>query len=143
MHRLKIATQEDLEAILVLLEEFFNKTVYSTITDYSLIDTRESIANLLKVPVSQGCFVLLVSETGQVDGLLIGSYMNHMFNKAEKTAVEIALYIREGVATRALYKKLLQAYRYWAKSIGCNSIMTGQLAPSPTEVESYSIRKLR
>jgi hypothetical protein len=89
---------------------------------------------------STGCIVLLL-ENDKVIGFFMMTYMNHLYNKREKTAVEVAFWIDEDKRTISNYKQLLGSYKYWAKKTGCNSMMLGKLK-SRDEIETYVLRKV-
>ena len=89
----------------------------------------------------QGCIVLQANPEGVPIGVFMMTYMNHLYNKTENTAVEVAFWIDPKSRTRENYKELLGAYKYWAKKSGCTSLMMGKMK-SRDEVETYSLRKV-
>jgi hypothetical protein len=74
-------------------------------------------------------------------GAVICSSMQQIFNRTEKTAVELGFWITPEYRTVTAIKKLMSAYKFWAKKIGCTSILYGKLKDGET-VESYTVRKL-
>lgn len=139
MLSLKLAKESDALAVAVLFKELHNYSVYKGIVDYRPEDVVEMVVKLSKDPNS-GVTILLYEETRLI-GAMICSTMQQVFNKTEKTAVELGFWITEKHRTPGALKKLLQAYRYWAKRIGCTSILQGKLTDR-NNTETYTIRKL-
>jgi hypothetical protein len=139
MLSLKLATPNDSLAIAVLFKELHDHSVYKGIVEYQPQDVSEVVTKLAKDPNS-GVTIMLFEE-GRLIGAIICSTMQQVFNKSEKTAVELGFWITEKHRTPGALKKLLQAYRYWAKRIGCTSILQGRLTDR-NNTETYTIRKL-
>jgi hypothetical protein len=139
MLSLKLATEQDGLAVAVLFAELYNYSVYKGIVDYRPEDVSSVVAKLAKDP-NNGVTIMLLEE-GKLIGAIICSTMQQVFNKSEKTAVELGFWITEKHRNPSSMKKLLQAYRYWAKRVGCTSILQGKLTDR-NNTETYTIRKL-
>lgn len=139
MLSLRLATEADALAVAVLFKELHNYSVYEGIIDYHPEDVAEVVKKLSKDP-NNGVTILLYEEARLI-GAMICSTMQQVFNKSEKTAVELGFWITPDHRTSASLKKLLQAYRYWAKRVGCTSILQGKLTDRKN-TETYTIRKI-
>lgn len=139
MLSLKLATEKDGLAVAVLFKELHDHSVYNGIVDYRLEDVSAMVEKLSKDPNS-GVTILLYDD-GRLIGAIICSTMQQVFNQSEKTAVELGFWITPKSRTPAALKKLLSAYRYWAKRVGCTSILQGKLTDRKN-TETYTIRKL-
>lgn len=139
MLSLKLATEQDALSVATLFEELHKHSVYEGIVDYKKGDVADLVSRLSRDPNS-GVTILLLEDEKLV-GAIICSTMQQVFNKSEKTAVELGFWITEEHRTASALKKLLQAYRYWAKRVGCTSILQGKLTDRKN-TETYTIRKL-
>ena len=139
MLSLKLAEEADALAVAVLFKELHDHSVYKDLIEYRPEDVAELVVKLSKDPTTG--VTILLQEDGRLIGAIMCSTMQQVFNKSEKTAVEIGFWITEKHRTAASLKKLLQAYRYWAKRIGCTSILQGKLTDRKN-TETYTIRKL-
>ena len=140
MLSLKIATIHDKKATLRLLEELFNASVYSKVSSFNAEDASEAFRGTVDGKLSDGSIILLQEGETPV-GCLVASAIHHMFNRKEKTGVELAFWITPEKRTAKGLKMLLKAYRYWCKQTGCTSILMGKLK-NRDEAETYTIRKL-
>lgn len=139
MLSLKLATEKDGLAVAVLFKELHDYSVYNGVVDYKPEDVAAIVAKLSKDP-NTGVTILLEDE-GRLIGAIICSTMQQVFNQSEKTAVELGFWITPSKRTPASLKKLLQAYRYWAKRVGCTTILQGKLTDR-NNTETYTIRKI-
>lgn len=139
MISLKLATSEDGKEVAGLFKELHDHSVYKDIIEYKPEDVSKLVSKLAKDP-NLGVTILLL-EDGKLIGAMICSTMQQVFNNSEKTAVELGFWITEEHRTASALKKLLQAYRYWAKRVGCTSILQGKLTDRKN-TETYTIRKL-
>ena len=137
---LKIATVHDKKATLGLLKELFDNSVYSRISTFNQEDASKAFKGIVDGKLSDGSIILLLDRETPV-GCLVCSAIEHMFNRKEKTGVELAFWITSSKRTLRGMKMLLQAYRYWCKTVGCTSILMGKLK-TKNETETYTIRKL-
>ena len=139
MVRLKLAKKEDATPVASFFRELYDNSIYSKITKYKEEDVAELVEKVSDSP-DTGVVILLVDNEAIV-GAMICSYMNQIFNKEEKSAVEIAFWIKPEYKSISNLKSILGAYRYWAKQMGCTSILYGKLK-NDSSVESYIVRKL-
>lgn len=139
MASLKLAGKDDAEAVSILFKELHSASVYRNLMDYRPGDVSNLVSRIADDP-SRGCTILLL-EGRRLIGAIICSSMRQIFNQTEKTAVELGFWITPEFRNKANLKKLLSAYKYWAKKTGCNSILYGKLT-DPGTPESYTVRKL-
>jgi flavorubredoxin len=139
MLSLKLATEKDALAVSVLFKELHEHSVYKDLISYEHQDVAALVTKLAEDPNSG--VTIMMEEDGRLIGAIMCSTMQQVFNQSEKTAVEIGFWITPKHRTPTTLKKLLQAYRYWAKRIGCTSILQGKLTDR-NNTETYTIRKL-
>lgn len=139
MLSLKLAEESDALAVAILFKELHKHSVYEGVVEYQVQDVAELVSKLAKDPTS-GVTILLYNEDRLI-GAMICSTMQQVFNKSEKTAVELGFWITEKYRTKESLKKLLQAYKYWAKRVGCTTILQGKLVDRKN-TETYTIRKI-
>lgn len=135
-----MATFDDSPVVISLLQELHEASEYNALIPFDKQSTLESFSALVDCPREDTCCILLEAADKTVIGILVCSHMSHMFNKSEKTAVELAFWIRPEHRTLSGTKELLKAYRYWAKKIGCTSLFMGHLQNG--SVETYKIKRI-
>ena len=135
-----MATDHDTPVVISLLQELHTASEYNKHIPFDKQSTLETLSALLDSPKEDTCCILLEGPDKSVIGILVCSHMTHMFNKKEKTAVELAFWIRPEHRTLSGTKELLKAYRYWAKKIGCTSLFMGHLQNG--SVETYKIKRI-
>lgn len=135
-----MATDRDTPVVISLLQELHTASEYNKHIPFDKQSTLETLSALLDSPKEDTCCILLEGPDKSVIGILVCSHMTHMFNKKEKTAVELAFWIRPEHQSLSGAKELLRAYRYWAKTIGCTTILTGSLQNNG--VETYKIKRI-
>jgi hypothetical protein len=134
---LKLAAAGDADKVLPILRKLFDKSIYSTVTDFNVEDVRATFIQC----VSEGVVILLCLDV-KIVGLIAASTVSHLFDRKHKTAVELAFWLDDDIDNRKVaLRRLIGAYRYWAKKVGCHSILMGKLK-NKSEVETYTIRKL-
>lgn len=139
---LRLANKLDSPVVISLLEQLHANSAYAKLIPFQKGTTSELFEKLLDSKNEDACCILSCLDTGETVGLIICSSMGHMFNKDERTAIEIAFWINPKYRTFSRVKELLKAYHYWAKKIGCSSILTGTLqGTSATEI--YKIRRIK
>jgi hypothetical protein len=142
MQHLKLGSLEDLDEIVSCVKELFDNSVYSNFSVFNKRDTEDTVRRILLGNKENGVVLLLTDEeTGGITGILGCSYVSQMFNNKEKTAVELAFWIQPEYRDYSSLRLLLQAYKFWAKKIGCSTILFGKMK-NKSSVESYIIRKL-
>ena len=139
MLSLKLATKDDAPLVATLFKELHDHSVYKGIVQYEEQDVSNVVARFAGDPNS-GVTILLY-EGNILIGAIICTTMAQVFNSKEKTAVELGFWITPKHRTLDSLKKLLQAYRYWAKKVGCTSILQGKMVDRKN-TETYTIRKL-
>lgn len=140
MLSLKLAKVEDGDELSSFFSELYRSSTYAKVTEYKPKDVSDLIRRLANDPV-QGCTICLY-EDGKLIGACICTSMKQVFNQSEKTAVELGFWITPEHRTSKSLRKILSAYRYWAKRTGCTSILYGKMKDADT-VESYVIRKIK
>lgn len=136
---LKLAERQDAGKVGRFFHDLHKASVYAEVMDYKEDDVSNLVSSLADNP-NTGCTIMLMDQDDVV-GAIICSSMTQIFNRSEKTAVELGFWIRPEDRTLPNLKKLIGAYRYWAKQTGCTSILYGKLK-SDNSPESYSLRKL-
>lgn len=142
MLRYKIArTQSDALQLLPLLSDLHASSVYKDMADFKSEDVLKTIEVLQQKPESDVIIITLVDEHDIPQGILAAGHMDPLFNHGARTAIEIAFWLNPGYRTYSNKKQLLQAYRYWAKLVGCKAYIVGKFVDQG-KPETYSIRKL-
>lgn len=140
MLSLKLAKAGDAEALGKFFSSLFEASTYARVTKYNPKDVEDLVLRLSRDP-AQGCTICLY-EGDLLVGAMICTSMKQVFNQSEKTAVELGFWITPEHRTSKSLRKILSAYRYWAKRTGCTSILYGKMKDANT-VESYVIRKIK
>lgn len=140
MLSLKLASVSDVPTLLELLYKLHGESAYEKVVEWKPEDVTAVLHRIIGGKKEEGCVILLVDVETTV-GLIAVSHIFHMFNVAHKTAVEIAYFIEPEYRTPAAHKLLLKAYKFWARKIGCHSILMGKIK-NKNEVETYTIRRL-
>lgn len=94
---LKLATVEDLKTVVSLCKELHSNSVYKDVIDFNEEDTADTVRGILEGNRSKACALLLLIDNKPV-GVLVASYVEHIFNKKEKDCCR----------TSFLYKRRLQ-----------------------------------
>lgn len=139
MLSLRLATKDDAGEIGDFFRDLYSNSIYARSMDYESADVASLVETLAEDP-EKGVTIMLLDDDRLV-GAMICSSMLQIFNRSEKTAVEIAFWIKPEARNLTTMKKIMGAYRYWAKRTGCTSIMHGKLK-NESSIESYTIRKL-
>ena len=134
---LKLFTPAYLDDVVELIYKLFKSSVYWKVAEFNPNDVKETI---LKVFENDGSVVMLMDNKEPV-GVIAASYMLQLFNKKEKTAVELAFWIEPEYRSFKNMRLLLGAYKYWAKMKGCTSILMGKLK-NDKDIETYNVRRL-
>jgi hypothetical protein len=108
---------------------------------YNSTEVKEHLKRVVGADKNDGCVILLKEDTKTV-GILICSSMSHFFNSTEKTAMELAFWIRPDKRDYSSIKALVKAYKYWAKTTGCTSILLGKLKNSKT-TETFTLKRIK
>lgn len=140
MLSLKIATLDEAPVLLELLHKLYRESAYEKIINWEENSVSSTLRRMLTGKQEEGCVVLLKDGEKTV-GLIAVSYILQMFNVNHKTAVEVAYFIEPEYRTPAAHKALLKAYKFWARKVGCHSILMGKIK-NMNEVETFTIRRL-
>ena len=139
-HSVRIGTVSDTTAIVRLMKDLFYASVYTNHGTFSEKDARETTKKELSGNPKEG-IIFVLEVNGVVQGVLVASSFAHAFNRSVLMAAEVGFWIDPEYRSVATIKALMRAYRVWAKTIGCTSILVGKLK-SQGEPETYNIRKL-
>lgn len=141
MLSLNLAGDTDVKGVASLFKDLFEESVYSKATKYNLEDAQETLRAIQTGGLDNGC-ILVLKDKEDLVGALACSHMTHLFNKKEKTAVEIGFWVKPSYRSFSAMKKLIGAYKYWAKKTGCSSMLMGKLKTNDT-VENYVFRSIK
>ena len=140
MQSLRIATEKDVDFICCLTENLFDASVYSKHTTFNMQEVK-ALAKKILQGKREDAIVLILGDEEKDYGIAVCSHMNQLFNSKEKTAVELAFWIEPEHRTRSGLKTLLSGYKFWAKKIGCGSILYGKMKTREAP-EEYIMRRL-
>jgi hypothetical protein len=125
---IRFATLEDLKSLEELSYSFWKTSDYRGQT-YDTIVVCDTLVKTIEQNNNES--ILLVSEEkNQIKGYLMAVSVNPLFSK-EKTAYEIAYFCDTGCKN---WYKLLEAYVFWAKKIGCQTAHLGSTNPRLTKI---------
>lgn len=127
--------------LLPLLSDLHASSVYKDMAEFNPDDVLKTIEVLQKKPEDEVIIITLVDENDIPQGVLAAGHMDPLFNHSARTAIEIAFWLNPGYRTHSNKKQLLQAYKYWAKLVGCKTYIVGKFVDQG-KPETYSIRKL-
>ena len=138
---LKLGKEEDASDVVELARDLFNHSVYSTLSTFDPVEVKENYLESLERPGHEITNILLCSvHSGHVIGLLCGAATPLAFSK-DKLAVELCFWVYKEHRTSAALKKLLEAYYYWARAVGCKAAVVGKIK-NRDEIETYKVKKL-
>ena len=118
---LRLATEDDIPALAVLVKEFYTRTPYATMT----FDLGKVYETLLSMTADRaGKFLVLVTENDERRpvGFLIGVAQPLMFC-SEDVATELAWWVDPAYRKSKRAMALHKAFEHWAKLKGCHSIV--------------------
>lgn len=137
---LKLAEpSDDVERIYKLLSMAVKRTEYK-----DLIKSKEqcllAIQNYLNLPNSDHICLLLIDSKDNYVGILAASkqYISPFFNPI---AAESVWWVDKSARKGTIPLRMLKAYEYWAKLIGCNKCCMGLIA-SAKDIDHDKLRKL-
>lgn len=133
---LKLGTRADLDDVLNLCYDMYLNSVYSSVLEFKPSIAKESYLESLTVPMNESTTILLMKE-GRVIGFISCTVAKFYFS-AEKVATEAGFWIYKDDRTKEGLKKLLTAYYYWAKEVGCKAALIGKI--DKNNVESYRLK---
>lgn len=138
---LKLGTEEDVSAVVELARDLFNHSVYSSLSTFDPIEVKENYLESITKPPHEASHILLCSNSGHVIGFLCAAASPVAFNGKDKVAIELGFWVYKEHRTPASLKKLLEAYYYWARAVGCKAAVLGKIKNN-TDVETYRLKKL-
>lgn len=114
---LKIATLDDLPVAMDITKKFVASTYFShTVNDQRI---EEVCVGIITSPL--GIFLLYDDHSmlaGMANKFILGEHYN---------ATELGWYVDPEHRSEGVGSKLLEAFEYWAKTIGCKSVVMGSL----------------
>lgn len=137
---LKLAQLEDKEVFLELVKELYDASVYSAVSPFDREKVEKMLLDSFEADQKDICTVLLM-EGNKTLGLMTMSHTDLSFMENGKVAIELAFWIKPEARDFNSYRKLMQAYFYWAKKIGCSAAFVGKLRDNKSP-EYYTLRRL-
>ena len=139
MYSLRIGTSDDLPDVLELAEELFNTSVYRKFHKFDKSRIASLYLESLTKPQDEICTVLLTKD-GSTVGFITMVAQPAAFSDAF-IAAEMGFYIREEDRNYSTIKRLQEAFYYWAKRIGCSSLIQGKINQD-SNPETFKIRRI-
>lgn len=137
---LKIAELSDKEVFLELVKDLFHESVYSSISPFDQEKVGKMLLDSFEADQKDICTVLLKDGEATL-GLMTMSHTDLAFMQGGKVAIELAFWIKPEHRDFGSYRKLLQAYFYWARQTGCSAAFVGKLKDKNSP-EYYTLRRL-
>ena len=137
---LKLAELPDKGVFLELVKDLYNESVYSSISPFDQEKVEKMLLDSFEAEQKDICTVLLM-EGKETIGLMTMSHTDLSFMENGKVAIELAFWIKPEHRDFGSYRKLMQAYFYWAKQIGCSAAFVGKLKDKNSP-EYYTLRRL-
>lgn len=122
--RLSLMTAEDIPAVVNLIKDLFNHSVYSTVTTFDEEYVSRTLGNVLQADLSRAGVLVLWNKETPVGCL---SMARTGFMGKPEMAVETTFWIKPEYRSRQNIKLLIGAYLYWAKKYGCKAALIGKL----------------
>ena len=138
---LKLGKEEDASDVVELARDLFNHSVYSTMSTFSSVEVKENYLISLEKSQTEMVTLLLCNDSGFVIGFLSASAAPLIFNDKDKVAVELGFWVYKEHRSQSALKKLLDAYYYWARTVGCQAAILGKIK-NRDEIETYKVKKL-
>ena len=138
---LKLGAEDDWSEVVELSRDLFNHSVYSSMSTFDPAEVRENYHASLSRPGNEVSNILLCRSSGHVIGMLCAGTSPLAFNSVDKIALELAFWVYKEHRTQEALKKLLEAYYYWARAVGCKAAIVGKIKNNQT-VETYRMKKL-
>lgn len=133
---LKLGTEYDADIVVDLSLDLYTGSVYNGTSAFDPAVVRDNYLNSLKLGNSVFCAILLIRGSRCI-GFLVCSKQTPVFTK-DVYATEQGFWIYPQYKTIAGMKKLLEAYYYWAKAVGCKGAFIGKL--NKDKVEQYRLK---
>lgn len=140
MLQLKLATEGYKDQVVDLYEELFNYSYYSTLGEYDRVYIGNMYLDSLAMDQTSIVTILLLDDTRLI-GAITCTKTGTSYNKLDSMAYELAFWIKPECRTKAAVKKLLEAYYFWAKKVGCKAAFTGKIKKKQGP-ETSQVRRL-
>lgn len=124
---IRLATEEDLEDLETLSYDFW-KTSSFTGQQYNAERVITTLSGVINQDDNES--ILLVSQEEDIKGYLLGTSTLSLFS-GDKAAYEVAYFTYPRCAD---WYRLIQAYLYWAKKVGCRVAHFGSINPRLTKI---------
>lgn len=138
---LKLGTEDDAGDVVELGRDLFNHTVYSTLSTYNAHEVKENYVTSLEKPGHENTTILLCKDNGHVIGFIAAAASPLAFSENDKIAVELGFWVYKEHRSATALKKLLEAYYYWARTVGCKAAVLGKIK-NRDDIETYRLKKL-
>jgi GNAT superfamily N-acetyltransferase len=142
---LKIATREDIPAVIGLIGSFYAGTVYRTF-DLSSKRVLEISRKVTDGDKHEQVIVLALDDSGVPRGIL-GAAVIYPLLTEQKVAAELFLWVEPEYRKMRMGKWLLDALEEWGRKVGCTHIQMAKMNKERKrfgyiEAETVYIRKL-
>jgi len=116
---LRIATIDDIDAVLEMALKFAEATPYKDMVSESKI--RQTVTTALESP-NEETVVIICEEDNNPIGLIAGAVTNLLLSDA-KMATELMWWVNEDKRGTKAGKELIEALEFWANKMGCKAIV--------------------
>jgi hypothetical protein len=132
---LRLATPDDLVCLIDFTRKLISELPYSPVFDE--IKIREILSKVLLGDKNENIIILVCHDDIPVG--VIGCAVSHPLWSEAKIAIELLLYVTTSERNGSALRKLLEAYRFWAKKVGCEYVT---YASYKNGIEMSRVRKL-
>lgn len=134
---IRLATPSDHNEIFRLLQQFYHEAPHRKYAEFNADIVHSHITEFLQAPKLEK--IVFLAEDVKPFGLLAAGTVPVFFSLDVKRAYEIAWYVEEDKRHKRDAIRLLDAYEYWAKQVGCKSIQVATMI-NPRLGEFYEKR---
>lgn len=128
---LRLATIDDVPALLPMMEEFFLSSPYSDLT----FDHDGALEALHVAIPDHRNFLLAVSVSDDIPVGLLSAYKTKLPYAKESFSAELSWYLSPFHRNKARATEMVDAYLAWAKAVGCSRAQVSKLSNSgPVDV---------
>jgi GNAT superfamily N-acetyltransferase len=133
---LRLATLEDVPYILDLSKKLYQESPYK-----GTLNPTKMRAHLERAVIERGKYLVLVSFDGdKVVGAVVAYTYQPLFSD-DWIAIEVLLYLEKTYRASTRGVELIEAFEYWAKMAGCQSVQFGVLTGFPKALEKLYERR--
>lgn len=139
---LRLARPDDKDLVRPVMARFHEASPYHFMeVDWNKID---QLVDVFTSDLETKCFILDVTEDGQVKGLLVGQVSEGLLN-TENIASEVLWWVETPYRKTRTAFELLGAFEFWASKVGCKYIQMSRLEDETGEKVSklYTKRNYR